>query len=271
MRARSDLQVLYLTSADEKKALVSATLARKSLSGLSEGYQAQVEELWDKASKKALAHLNLVLQNNPHKPVSEVLARPDVAAVLRVPYEQAAEASEVLLREAWAAAEKEAVRKAKGEFKLLGEGWQGYSVDEDLLSSLVADLHANAKAMRSRYRKALTAKGPSQLPILASDVRNRASFSLSTAVWGVATQVRDSALAKAGLNKMWLSRMDDKTCSHCREMHGTVLPPGKFFVTALKLYREAPLLGPPAHPRCRCVIVATKLPVTKLKKSNKKS
>lgn len=259
--------IVALASSDEKKAEVSAALARKSLTALTDKYRAQIEDLWDGANAEAFTHLNLVRQNNPKKPIEEILKRPDVQSALRAPYEAAAEQSEAILREAWEAAEKDAVQKTKGEFKLMKEDWKGHDVDLTLLDSLVADLYANAQAMRSRYHEALTREKPSDLKGITNDVRTRAVYSLSTAIWGVATQVRDSAINNAGLNKMWVAVLDKHTCSHCANLHGTIIGPGKQFpvnagATKLKVYMGK-LLGPPRHPNCRCILVPTKLKILK--------
>jgi hypothetical protein len=255
-----------LTSSDTKKAEVSAALARKSTEALSNKYQKKAADLWEEANKQALALLLPVLQNNPGKSKSDILARPDVRASMRKPYEQAAVKIEALLREGWAASAKDAEKKVRGEFKLLGEEWAGYDPDPDLLESLVADVHANAKAMRPRLTTAMTSSSSPSSAIRgrAADGRNRAILSTHMAVWGSATQVRESAFAKAGLNKMWLSRLDDQTCTYCKDLHGTVVGPTDSFPVApgLKIY-QTKLLGPPRHPRCRCVVVGTRLKKTK--------
>lgn len=260
--------LVALASSDEKKAFVSAALARKGLISLSETYQKQVEALWEEANREALSHLNLVLKNNPQKSKEAILSRPDVKSALRWPYEQAAKKSEYVLREAWKAGEAEAVQKAKGEFKLLKEDWKGHEADEALLESLVGDLHENAKSMRSRYREALTSESPKRsLEGITRDVRLRASYSVSTGVWGVSTEVRDSAIFKAGLRKMWVAVLDAHTCSHCRALHGMVLDPKEEFPEnagklRLRAYRGK-LLGPPRHPNCRCILVPTRLKKSK--------
>lgn len=258
--------LLVALAKTDKKAQVSAAVSRKSLTALTDSYRKQIEKIWDDANKEALTHLNLVRQNNPHKPVEDILKRVDVQSALRAPYEEAAEKSEALLRQAWESAEKDSVQKVKGEFKLLKENWKGYEVDSSLLEDLVGDLHENAKAMRSRYYEALTGD-TKRLEGITNDVRNRAVYSLSTGIWGVATQVRESAIDKAGLNKMWVAVLDENTCSHCAGLHGTVLGPWQQFLatagkTKLKVYRGK-LLGPPRHPNCRCMLVPTRLKIFK--------
>lgn len=266
--------IVSLSTVAEKKALVSAAVARNALSAISDSYVGKVGPLWEAANKEALSHLNLVMQNNPHKTVESLLKRPDVESALRWPYEQAALKAESFIRESWEVAEKDSVAKAKGEMKLLKADWKGYETDTDLLDDLVADLHANAKAMRSRYRSALTGdKDRAQaLQQLTGDARRRAEYTTSVAVWSVAAQVRDSAAKLAGLNRMWLSRKDADTCTHCLDLHGVVVGPGEAFpVSALKTYKDRALWGPPRHPQCRCVVVFTFIKKTVLKKLKSKT
>lgn len=253
--------IVALTSSDEKKAVVAAQLARKSLGNIEEKYVADIEALWDEANGKALNLLSAIRQNNPTKSVDEIFARKDVQAVLKKPFDDAATASEDLLRKAWAEAETDSVQKVKGEFKLGGHDWKGLEVDDSALDSLVGDLFKNAKAMRSRYYEALS-DDPAKLKGVADDSRRRAKYSLTVSIWEAATQVRDSAFALAGLNKMWVAVLDDKTCSRCSALHGTIIKPGDEFPKApkgtklLKVYNNV-LLGPPRHPHCRCILIAT--------------
>lgn len=263
--------IVALTNSDQKKAAVSAALARKSMSALSGTYQKKVEAVWDEANKKALGLINVVLANNPKKPKEQILKRPDIQAVLRQPYVEAAQKAESILREAWGAAEKDAVQKTKAEFKLLNAKWEGYELDESLLDSLANDLYANAQSVRERASKALTGDSPgSSLSGVINDTKRRASFTLTTGVWGANTMVRDSAFTRGGLNKLWLAKMDGVTCKHCKWHHGTIVGPGQAFPLLehppLKVYRGLSLLGPPRHPRCRCIVVGAKLKKTKPKK-----
>lgn len=254
-----------LARADDRKAQVSASVSRKALDALSKTYQDQISKYWEDANKEALRLLVLVMQNNPMKSRDQILRRPDVRAVLREPYVEAAAKSEELLHKAWDEAEKLSVRHAKAEFKILDTGWQGHTLDPALRDALVADLHANAKAMRGRYREALRdrEKAAQRLQGVANDGARRARYSIQAAVWGVAAQVRDSACAAAGLNKMWVAVLDDRTCAHCKALHGRVIGPGAQFPadaggTSLGVYQGV-LIGPPRHPNCRCVLVPTKL------------
>jgi hypothetical protein len=261
-------QIIALTSSDAKKAVVAAQLARKSLGKIEEQYSAQIEKLWDDANAKALQLLTLIKQNNPNKTVDEIFARKDVQAVLKKPFDDAASKSEAIIREAWGKAEADTVQKVKGEFKLGGHDWKGHELDDSVLDSIVGDLHANAGAMRDRYHDALNEGGISKVEGVARDSRRRAKYSLIVAIWEAANETRDSAFAFAGLNKMWVAVLDDKTCSHCKFLHGKVINPGEQFIKVpkgikpLKVYNGV-LYGPPRHPNCRCILVATTLKKSK--------
>src|SRR5690606_21287891 len=82
---------------------------------------------------------------------------------------------------------------------------------------------------------------------VTGDATRRAKYSMSVGIWSVAAQVRDSVARFLGLNRMWLSRMDSKTCSHCKALHGWVVGPGEPFPKGniLKTYKNAELYGPP--------------------------
>lgn len=263
---------LALANTDDQGAQVSAATARKAMEALSAKYQNQIAAYWDEANKKALRLLILVMENNPQKSRNEILKRPDIRAILRQPYEQAAARSEALLRKAWDQGEQTAVKHTKAELKTLKADWEGHELDLTLRDALIADLHANAKAMRSRYRDALRDRETAahRLQVVSEDATRRARYSVQAAIWGVATQVRDTAAAAAGLNKIWIAVLDDQTCSHCKALHATVIGPGDQFpadagATPLGVYQGA-LLGPPRHPNCRCVLVLTRL--QKSKKQN---
>lgn len=259
-------KLVALTNSDTKKVAVAAALARKSLSLISDGYENQVSKIWESAHAEASAHLMLVMKNNPHKTKESILARPDVQSALRHPYEEAAQKTEKLIRSAWKAAEADTVKKVKGEFKLFGGvPWKGHETDTALLEALVEDVHRNAKDMRARYREILTAEHyrSSRVDGLGKDGALRARYSLTTAIWGCAASVRDSALSKAGLYKQWVAVLDDSTCSECSSLDGMVIKPYKSFPVQagklkIKVYKNRPLVGPPRHPNCRCVLVGVK-------------
>lgn len=244
---------------------VPAAVLRRALTSLSEEYQDQVAEYWEAANKEALRLLVLVMENNPKKTPQQILLRPDVSAVLRQPYLEAAAKSKALLANAWSDAETLAVKHTRAEMKTLGVDWAGHSLDAALLDALTDDLDRNAKAMRDRFRAAMAdpARAKARLTGVAEDGKRRARYSTQVAVWGAASEVRDTAADAAGLGKMWVAVLDAQTCSHCKALHGTVLQAGLEFPadaggTVLGVYRDV-LIGPPRHPNCRCVLALVKL------------
>lgn len=261
----------FVALANSKKSVtLSASTTRKALDALSQKHQKTIASYWESANQDALRLLVVVMKNNPKKTAAQILSRADVQEVLRAPYEEAAKKSEDLLKQAWSEAEALSVKHAKAEFGLIGAEWVDHATDTALLDALVKDLHSNAKAMRSRYTEAMkdTSNAKARMEGTAADSIRRARYSLQQAVWGVASQVKDTAAENAGLNKMWVAVMDGNTCSHCKALHGMVIGPGEQFPhdagdTTLATYKGT-LFGPPRHPNCRCVLVATKQKKTKL-------
>lgn len=50
------------------------------------------------------------------------------------------------------------------------------------------------------------------------------------------------------VRKKWITTPDDRTCKHCRPMHGQVRALDEYFTSSLE-----DVLLPPLHPRCRCI------------------
>lgn len=254
---------LSLTAAAQAKAL------REVLTKISDTHHPDVIAVWDKASTTALNHLAIVVKNNPAKTMSQILQRPDVVSALTQPYEHAAKQSESILTRA----HSDAVSAVQ---KILGTD---ADPDPALLKSLIKDLHANARAMRDRIGRALADTTPKvnvkkHLASVASGASQRAGMSLTSAVWMPASQIAQqaaSAPSKQILPKgkkqakkkttvlMWVAVIDERTCSQCKALHGTMVKPGKAFKTEGKTYMDLPLVGPPRHPHCRCVLVPAQI------------
>lgn len=258
-RAAASL-VIALASAQDKQAEVSAALARKALESISAKYAARAGAFWEAANKDALALLIPVVQNNPGKSPAQIMARPDVLEVVTAPYKEAAAAAAKALREASDEAAADTIKRIRSEFKLSGHEWAGADISDTLVNQFIKDLDANAKAMQARYKAAMKDRETFAVKAqtIASDAARRARYSTSGAVGDTATATRTDAFAKAGLNMMWLSRLDVLTCSVCRDLHGTVIAPGGEFPHGLLPVYGGFLGGPPRHPNCRCVLVGTK-------------
>lgn len=252
-------------------ALAQAGALRKILSAIGKQHQPKVLAAWEAANTEALNHLAIVIKNNPAKTMEQILARPDVISALTAPYADAAKTSAGILQQAHDQAVK-AVQKAVGTTA---------EPDAALLKTLTKDLHSNAKAMRSRISKILLSyeKHPKDVKAalkgVSNDVVNRAGMSLTAAVWMPVSQIMHQVShqqilpkPKKGQKKsakkqqpmlMWVAIIDDRTCSHCKALHGTTVKPHTPFTTTLKIYAEqmldGGLVGPPAHPNCRCVLI----------------
>lgn len=251
-------------------ALAQAGALRKILSAIGKQHQPKVLAAWEAANAEALNHLAIVIKNNPAKTMEQILARPDVISALSAPYADAAKTSAGILQQAHDQA-VEAVQKAVGTTA---------EPDAALLKTLTKDLHSNAKAMRSRISKILLGyeKHPKDVKAalkgVTNDAVNRAGMSLTAAVWmpvsHIMHQVSQQQILpkpKKGQKKskkqqpllMWVAIIDNRTCSHCKALHGTTVKPHMPFKTSLKIYAEQQmdggLVGPPAHPNCRCILI----------------
>ena len=208
-----------------------------------------------------------MIKNNPAKTMEQILKRPDVVSALTAPYTAAASASEEILKQAHDQSVS-AVQKAVGTKA---------SPDAAVLKSLTKDLHSNAKAMYKRVSNVLLGYETrpkdvkKALKSVTSDASNRAGMSLTAAVWMPVSQImhqvaHGQVLPKPSKSKktkqpmlMWVSMNDEKTCTHCKSLHGAKVKAGKPFKTSLKIYSaqalDGGLTGPPLHPNCRCVVV----------------
>lgn len=61
--------------------------------------------------------------------------------------------------------------------------------------------------------------------------------------------VRDGLL-RGNEQQRWTVTFDERLCPICRPLHGQQVPLGQPFRTA-----NGPVMGPPAHPNCRCAVV----------------
>jgi hypothetical protein len=266
--------IVALTDTDAQKEAVSAALARKSTGAISKKYESEMQGLWEEANKPTLNFIRLVLVNNPLKTVDEILERADVQQALTEPYVEVADKSEALIVRGWDEAEEDAVSKVKGELALLKAQWQDFRRNRTVQRRVVADVRRNALAMKPRLIAAMRAQHrseeePAKEPLqkVADDSVLRARYSVQTAIWSVVRAVRDSAFQKAGLNKKWKARFGPNMCSHCRKLHGVVVGPfeefpKKFSGLHLLAVYGGKLYGPPRHPNCECIPVATREPRT---------
>ena len=219
----------------------------------------------------AARYVSVITRNNPRGTVGELLARPDVTAVLTDTLDRAREAAAEAVRQEWAASG---------------------SPQHEYLDWLVADVHRSYAAL-GQLRGAVrvgwafpVAERPAAVRDAVLDtgadlaLRNRLTLEVAAAAARTLRQVADGEereLAGDTVWKQWLcshSPPDARTCHWCRALHGLIVPLHASFPEGLaadlsghgrptrppRWYRRW-RLGPPRHPRCRCRIkILTQLP-----------
>lgn len=121
---------------------------------------------------------------------------------------------------------------------------------------LVRGLNANSKRMVSNALREWIGSGR-DIEELASELapifgRKRAEVITITETTRAFNQGYIEGLREAGIErKQWWTRQDERVCPICRPLHGKTLPLDEMFETV----KGDLIIGPPAHPRCRCTIV----------------
>lgn len=184
----------------------------------------------------AISHVILVVQNNPNKPLSQILKRPDVREALSWPFAQAGAETLAAVREAWLEAAGDEI------------------LPEADLKAIIANVKKNTTTAPVRLRQAMV-KGPrdqmsTRLHKLADDLVRRAEFAVEYS-GKRATMLTQLQQAPKTAQKTWRRDPTSKSCKWCIELDGTTIGINDVFAAdGLKSFRT--LLGPPAHPRCRC-------------------
>lgn len=193
-------------------------------------------QAWTTALDDAISHVILVVQNNPLKPLSQILKRPDVREALSWPFARAGAETLAAVREAWLDAAGDTVLP-----------------DADL-KAIVANVKKNTLGAPVRLRQAM-AKGPrdqmsDRLYKLADDLVRRAEFAVEYS-GKRATTLKQLAEAPKTAQKTWRRDPESDSCKWCIELDGTTIGIKQVFVVeGLKSFRK--LVGPPLHPRCAC-------------------
>lgn len=204
---------------------------------------AQTELEWARQVKRAIHHVMLVISNNPERPLTDILARPDIQQALHMPFQQAGLYTLRQVKKVW----EEAAGPEPSEY----------------LSQLYGDVTKNSILSSARMHQALT-QGPrasiqGRMNRVGADLARRAGLSVRVAQVRAQTEKDLLKISQQGKQKMWVSRMDESSCSACKALHGSIRPVLVEFShsageRSLRVYRD--LLGPPRHPNCRCRLVA---------------
>ena len=193
-------------------------------------------QAWKAALKDAVGHVLLVVQNNPTKPMSQILRRPDIKEALTYPFAQAGAMTVAAVREAW--------YEAAGDLL----------IPDDDLTEILDNVRSNTTTAPRRLRQAI-AKGPrdqlsDRLKKLSDDLVRRAEFAVEYSGKRATTLSKLHELPETAM-KTWHRNPLSKSCKYCIALDGTSIPVGDLFV--IKGWKSfQPLLGPPLHPRCRC-------------------
>lgn len=198
-------------------------------------------QAWKRALNDAVGHVLLVVQNNPGKPLSQILRRPDIKEALTYPFAQAGAETLAAVREAW--------YDAAGDLVL----------PEDDLSEILTNVRSNTVTAPQRLRKAI-AKGPKdqlsdRLKKLSNDLIRRAEFAVEYSGKRAATLAQLEGQPETAM-KTWRRNPESKSCKYCIALDGVTIPVGQLFhLDDFKSFQ--PLVGPPLHPRCACELDIT--------------
>jgi len=250
---------------------------------VAETASAQVTAAVQAALAPAARYAALVVQANPLGSASQLLARPDVNAMLAAALDQARLAAADIVRQEWEAA---GAPDAPVRAHLLADIGRQYSLSH--LRRVVRAAHVSVP--QRRFVRGQSAPGSSP----AIEAGNERARAVCDAILGFARQaalrshltvsvaqqaaraavalVQGHARRAAGekVLKQWRSRKDGKACHWCRNLDGVTIGLDESFLPYLggpadlsghghltqppKPYRGA-LQGPPLHPRCRCRLV----------------
>jgi hypothetical protein len=183
----------------------------------------------------------LVVQNNPTKPMSQILRRPDIKEALTWPFARAGAETLAAVREAW--------YEAAGDLLL----------PEDDLNEIFDNVRQNTVTAPRRLRQAI-AKGPrdqlsDRLKKLSDDLVRRAEFAVEYSGKRATSLAQLHGLPETA-TKTWKRNPLSNSCSRCIDLDGTTIPVGDVFVVADWKSFQA-LIGPPLHPRCACELEIT--------------
>jgi hypothetical protein len=253
---------------------------------------AEADGLSAAALAEAARYVALIVADNPLGSADQLLARPDVDAVLLEALSEARAAARDAVQREWSAA---GAPDSPVLAHLLADVDRAY----DALAHLRGLIrHAHASVPQRQFVPGVTAPGthPSHEAAIERAaavrdaiagfarqvvLRNRLSVSVAAGAARTAVTLEQGRIRERNgekLAKRWVASMDGKdprSCYWCRKLHGTTIPLGDSFLSYLpgavdltghghltqppKPYRGA-LQAPPLHPRCRCKIVIVSEP-----------
>jgi hypothetical protein len=223
---------------------------------------------WLRESGEAADFLARVMRLSPNKPMSQILAQPDVQAALRVPFLDAATFTEDAIHRAWSYGSMQGYTDARRE--LADQEIDVADLDpigDAMRRRLLADVRRNSTAASRRFRRALGAEDPgAELGRIVREYAMRASLGVDAAGRHSHSAAKEQVyraaarLFKGVIRKVWVTSFSSTTCAMCAALHGTrrdlgeAFPEDRSFGRALTVYGGR-LNHPPRHPNCRCRIV----------------
>jgi hypothetical protein len=183
----------------------------------------------------AIEHILLVVENNPKKPLKQILARPDVRQAMSDPFARAGAETLQAVREAWD-----------------GHAGGDRLPDHDLMKTLQT-VRANTIAAPARIRHVVLnghrESMDRRLRTLSGKMMRSAEMSVEFAD-NRAYTLKTLHGAPKGAMKTWRSLNWENRCEHCEHLDGTTIPVNDIFQTSVATY--GPLIGPQLHPHCQC-------------------
>lgn len=126
-----------------------------------------------------------------------------------------------------------------------------WGVDRRTAKSIVARRRGNPdmrfSVLMRGIRKIADANRVSRAD-LTGDTETMSAFNMGR-VFVIDEAIRDG-LVPPSVKKVWVTAEDERTCQICRPMDGVKVGMREYFPVG-----EGSLMFPPAHPRCRCIIV----------------
>jgi len=194
-------------------------------------------DAWEEAVQQAIDHIVLVIRNNPGKEMQQILNRPDVQEALS---EAGIDGAAAVIAE---------VTKVWNENN--GPAGSPY------LNSVLNDMRRNGMTFPNRMSQALLDGDRSQVEKTLLSDRLRATAAQTAAATRARTERSIANFRSQGMGRVrWVAHIDEKTCSTCIALNGTETDIGAEFNRRIlilnKLRPYGNLIGPPAHPNCRC-------------------
>lgn len=196
-------------------------------------------EDWTTAVHGALDFILTVMTNNTHTEMPEILSRPDVQGALHDAGQEGAQAAIQAISATWIQ--------------------HGGEPDSSFLISLLGDMARNGNSFPQRMTDALLHEPHDRVEQIILKDRLRAAAAEAVAETRARAEAELKIMRSNGVTHVkWVAKVDDRTCSGCLALNGTVVPIGTQFPhdaggLSTPVYHD--LIAPPRHPNCRCRLV----------------